>query len=94
MESIRAYNMKLVSNILPMHVAQHFLKAQNEKDEVRVLWWFDKSSILLSYKQVPHQQWKLIQRLGEVHFWHRMKQLSNISFNVSWPMAGIKQGIH
>ena len=37
MESIRAYNMKLVSNILPMHVAQHFLKAQNEKDEVRVL---------------------------------------------------------
>lgn len=36
MESIRAYNMRLVSNILPMHVAQHFLKAQNNKDEVRI----------------------------------------------------------
>lgn len=34
MESLRAYNMKLVANILPVHVAEHFLKAQNKKDEV------------------------------------------------------------
>lgn len=35
MESLRKYNMKLVANILPVHVAEHFLKAQNKKDEVR-----------------------------------------------------------
>lgn len=34
MESLRAYNMKLVANILPLHVAEHFLKSQNNKDEV------------------------------------------------------------
>ncbi|ELT87487.1 hypothetical protein CAPTEDRAFT_155468 [Capitella teleta] len=33
MESLRIYNMKLVANILPVHVAEHFLKAQNKKDE-------------------------------------------------------------
>ena len=34
MEEIRAYNMKLLANILPLHVAQHFLQAQNKTDEV------------------------------------------------------------
>ena len=33
MDSIRAYNMQLLANILPMHVAQHFLK-HNKKNEV------------------------------------------------------------
>ena len=34
MESLRAYNLKLLANILPMYVAEHFLKTQNSKDEV------------------------------------------------------------
>ena len=34
MESLRAYNLKLLANILPLHVAEHFLQAQNKKDEV------------------------------------------------------------
>ena len=34
MESLRAYNLKLVANILPLHVAQHFLKRAANKDEV------------------------------------------------------------
>ncbi|KAL4222848.1 Adenylate cyclase type 5 [Mactra antiquata] len=33
MESLRAYNLKLVANILPLHVAQHFLKRATNKDE-------------------------------------------------------------
>ncbi|CAD5126566.1 DgyrCDS14661 [Dimorphilus gyrociliatus] len=33
MESLRDYNLKLVGNILPMHVAEHFLKTVNKKDE-------------------------------------------------------------
>ncbi|XP_052245412.1 adenylate cyclase type 5-like isoform X2 [Dreissena polymorpha] len=33
MESLRAYNLKLVANILPLHVAQHFLKNAGKKDE-------------------------------------------------------------
>ena len=37
MENMKAYNMKLLANILPMHVAQHFLRAQNSNDEVRVM---------------------------------------------------------
>ena len=35
MVALRVYNMKLVENILPKHVAEHFLKTQNNKDEVR-----------------------------------------------------------
>ena len=38
MESLRAYNLKLLANILPMYVAEHFLKTQNSKDEVRVVY--------------------------------------------------------
>lgn len=34
MAALRTYNMKLVANILPLHVAEHFLKGQNKKDEV------------------------------------------------------------
>ena len=30
MESLRAYNMNLLGNILPMHVAEHFLKESKE----------------------------------------------------------------
>ncbi|XP_052765547.1 adenylate cyclase type 6-like [Mya arenaria] len=33
MESLRAYNLKLVANILPLNVAQHFLKRAGNKDE-------------------------------------------------------------
>ncbi|CAH1788216.1 unnamed protein product [Owenia fusiformis] len=33
MESLRAYNMRLVCNILPQHVAEHFLKSESKKDE-------------------------------------------------------------
>lgn len=33
MAALRTYNMKLVANILPLHVAEHFLKGQNKKDE-------------------------------------------------------------
>ncbi|KAJ8314268.1 LOW QUALITY PROTEIN: hypothetical protein KUTeg_008829 [Tegillarca granosa] len=33
MESLRAYNLKLVANILPLHVAEHFLKNNLKKDE-------------------------------------------------------------
>lgn len=34
MESLRAYNLKLVANILPLHVAKHFLRNAGKKDEV------------------------------------------------------------
>ena len=34
MESLRAYNLKLVANILPLNVAEHFLKKQVNKEEV------------------------------------------------------------
>ena len=34
MEKICAYNMKLVSNILPLHVAEHFLKTRDNKSDV------------------------------------------------------------
>ena len=34
MRALQEYNMKLVGNILPMHVAEHFLKTQMRKDEV------------------------------------------------------------
>lgn len=34
MESLRAYNLKLVANILPLHVAKHFLRHAGKKDEV------------------------------------------------------------
>ena len=34
MESLRAYNLKLVANILPLHVAEHFLKRKSNKEEV------------------------------------------------------------
>ncbi|VDI37068.1 adenylate cyclase 5, partial [Mytilus galloprovincialis] len=33
MESLRAYNLKLIANILPLHVAENFLKNQHKKDE-------------------------------------------------------------
>ncbi|XP_071108641.1 adenylate cyclase type 5-like [Haliotis cracherodii] len=33
MESLRAYNLRLLSNILPLNVAQHFLNSQFKKDE-------------------------------------------------------------
>lgn len=35
MERLRAYNMSLLANILPIHVAEHFLK-ENKKDTVRL----------------------------------------------------------
>lgn len=34
MESLRAYNLRLLANILPLNVAEHFLKNQFKKDEV------------------------------------------------------------
>ena len=34
MESLRAYNLKLVANILPLNVAEHFLKKQVNKETV------------------------------------------------------------
>ncbi|XP_060607849.1 adenylate cyclase type 6-like [Ruditapes philippinarum] len=34
MESLRAYNLKLVANILPLHVAQHFLKRGNKEEDM------------------------------------------------------------
>lgn len=34
MESLRAYNLRLLANILPLNVAEHFLKTQFKKDEV------------------------------------------------------------
>ena len=36
MRALQEYNMKLVGNILPMHVAEHFLKTQMRKDEVEI----------------------------------------------------------
>ena len=36
MESLRAYNLKLVANILPLNVAEHFLKNQVNKEEVSI----------------------------------------------------------
>lgn len=37
MESLRAYNLKLIANILPLHVAENFLKNQHKKDEVNAM---------------------------------------------------------
>ena len=37
MESLRAYNLKLVANILPLNVAEHFLKKQVRKEEVCIV---------------------------------------------------------
>lgn len=37
MESLRAYNLRLLANILPLNVAEHFLKNQFKKDEVQFI---------------------------------------------------------
>ena len=36
MEKVRAINMRLVANMLPSHVAEHFLKSKSSKEEVRL----------------------------------------------------------
>jgi len=33
-QALRLYNAKLVNNILPAHVAQHFLNVHHSRDEV------------------------------------------------------------
>ena len=46
MESLRAYNLKLLANILPMYVAEHFLRNQNNKDEVTTTAAWQKPSLI------------------------------------------------
>ena len=52
MESLRAYNMKLVANILPVHVAEHFLKAQNKKDED--LYYQDNDNVCVMFATITN----------------------------------------
>ena len=34
MENLQAYNQKLLANILPVHVADHFLRCDKNRDEI------------------------------------------------------------
>ncbi|XP_074659501.1 adenylate cyclase type 5-like [Tubulanus polymorphus] len=52
MESLRAYNMKLVNNILPAHVAEHFLKHHATKDEE--LFHQDCSNVGVMFASIPN----------------------------------------
>lgn len=47
MENLRAYNLRLLSNILPLHVAEHFIKnkLKNEDDKARFQIWTKKKLI-------------------------------------------------
>ncbi|XP_064647908.1 adenylate cyclase type 5-like [Lineus longissimus] len=52
MESLRAYNMRLLANILPIHVAEHFLKAQVKKDED--LYYQDNQNVCVMFASIPN----------------------------------------
>ncbi|XP_013407025.1 adenylate cyclase type 5 [Lingula anatina] len=52
MENLRAYNMKLLANILPLHVAEHFLKSQNKKDED--LYYQGCDNVCVMFASIPN----------------------------------------
>lgn len=52
MEQLREYNKKLLYNILPDHVAQHFLAQQAKKNDVSIV--VQKTYLLVSKAQFPY----------------------------------------
>nr|KAG5706089.1 hypothetical protein BaRGS_025711 [Batillaria attramentaria] len=48
MESLRAYNLRLLSNILPLHVAEYFLKHQKNDDKCHYYQAIDNTGIMFA----------------------------------------------
>ncbi|XP_045169674.2 adenylate cyclase type 5-like [Mercenaria mercenaria] len=51
MESLRAYNLKLVANILPLNVAQHFLKRGNKEED---MYYNDSDSTCVMFASITN----------------------------------------
>lgn len=51
MEQLREYNKKLLYNILPVHVAQHFLNQKTKKNEVLCLSSFISRIFIICFSQ-------------------------------------------
>ncbi|XP_062578862.1 adenylate cyclase type 5-like [Saccostrea cucullata] len=52
MESLRAYNLRLLANILPLNVAEHFLKTQFKKDEEMYYQDCDNACIMFELEEL------------------------------------------
>ncbi|XP_052833073.1 adenylate cyclase type 6 [Octopus bimaculoides] len=61
MQNMKAYNLKLVTNILPLNVAEHFLKSQMKKDEV-------KHTHTHTHTILEEQQFSCIQKIKTIGY--------------------------
>lgn len=75
MEHLQAYNKKLLSNILPVHVAEHFLSVEKNND--------------VSCQLNNHFKYVFLKKNNELHFpWNEMIILG-LSLQSSWYFKSI-----